>query len=123
MQAQRRIRLGRRLGGNARLLAICDHLLAVDGSSRVLTADDVMRSDRLYGLQHLHLLVADRLGVKGQRGVHRNQREHLEHVVLDDVTNRADLLVQLAALFDAERLGNSDLHSRYGFATPDPLEE
>ena len=82
-----------------------------------------MWPNRLYRLQHLHLLVADRLRVEGERWVHRDQREHLEHVVLDDVADRADLLVQLATLLDTEQLRNRDLDTRNRLATPDPFEQ
>ena len=82
-----------------------------------------MRADRLDRLEHLDLLVADRLGVEGERRIHGDQREHLEHVVLDDVANGADLLVQLAAAVDADGLGDGDLDPCDRVAVPDPFEE
>ncbi len=102
---------------------VADHRFAVDLPGGVLTAHHVVGMDRLDRLEHLDLLVANRLRVERQRRVHRDQRQHLEEVVLHDVADRADLLVELAPLLDAERLGDGDLNSRDRVAAPDPLEE
>ena len=64
------------------------------------------RPDRL---EHLHLLVADRVGRERDRRLHRDEREELEHVVLDHVAQHARRLVVVAALLDAHRLRDRQL--------------
>ncbi len=49
--------------------------------------------------------------------------DDLQQVVLDDVANRADLLVELAPRLHAERLGHRDLDAVDEVAVPDRLEE
>ena len=51
------------------------------------------------------------VGRPARRRLHRDQREHLEQVVLDDVAQRADRVVEAAAVLDAEVLGHRDLHA------------
>ena len=57
------------------------------------------------------------------RRLHRQQRRHLQQVILHDVAQCADRLVELAAAFDAEPLGHRDLHVRDVVAIPDRLEK
>jgi Mg2+/Co2+ transporter CorC len=54
----------------------------------------------------------DRVGVVGPgRGrLHRDQREHLKQVVLDDVAQGPDLVEETAPALDAEALGERDLY-------------
>ena len=47
---------------------------------------------------------------------------HLHQVVDDDVAQRADRVVEVAAVLDAEALGHRDLHRRDVVAVPDRLE-
>ena len=87
---------------------------ATPGSLQVaaeLAAHEVAGLERRDGLQHLHLLVADRLAVGAHRRLHREVAQHLEQVVLHDVADRARLVVELAAALDAEVLGHRDLHA------------
>src|SRR5450755_4110246 len=56
-------------------------------------------------------------------GVHREQREHLEEVVLDHVANRADTLVERAPRGDVIVLGHRDLDLAYVLAVPDRFEK
>src|SRR5437773_6713900 len=73
--------------------------------------------------EDLHLLVADRLVVRRHRRLHREEADHLQHVVLDDVADRAGLLVEAAAPLDAEALRHRDLHALDVVTVPDRLEE
>ena len=61
--------------------------------------------------------------VEVDRRLHRRQREELEQVVLEDVADRAGLLVERGAPLDAERLGDGDLHVVDELAVPDRLED
>ena len=53
----------------------------------------------------------------------REERHHLQHVVLHHVADGASLLVELAAALDAEALGHRDLDVLHVAAVPDRLEE
>ena len=61
--------------------------------------------------------------MKAAEGVHRQQRQHLEQVVLDHVPDRADALVERGARRDVEVLGHRDLDLADVVAVPDRLEE
>ena len=95
----------------------------------VLAADEVLRVDRPGRHQHLGLLVAHLLlvakglGALVDRLLHGEQRHHLQQVVLHDVAQRADRVVERAAVLDAERLGHRDLHRRHVGAAPQRLED
>src|SRR5918995_576054 len=58
-----------------------------------------------------------------RRGVHGQQGEHLEEVVLEDVADRARLLVEGAPALDAEVLGHGDLHLADVAGVPDRLQQ
>ena len=77
----------------------------------------------LQRLQHLELLVADGLAVDVGRRLHRDQAEQLQQVVLHHVAQRAGLVVVVAAVADAERLGDGDLHVVDPAGVPQRLEE
>ena len=48
----------------------------------------------------LHVL--ERLGIAARRRLHRGRRDDLQQVVDDDVAERADRVVEVAAVLDAE---------------------
>ena len=73
--------------------------------------------------QDLDLLVAQRIGLEGGRRLHRDEAEQLQQVVLEDVARRAGLLVERAAVLDADRLGHRDLHVVDVAAVPERLED
>ena len=62
------------------------------------------RAERRNGAKDLHLLVAHRIDVHGGRRFHRQERDHLQQVVLHHVANGAGFFVKFAAALDAERL-------------------
>ena len=97
-----------------------------DGAGEVLAAHDlsghVLGRQRADGFEQLHLFVADGFGFERHRRFHGDERQHLEHVVLHHVAQRAGLLVITAALADAEFFADGDLHVVHGVAVPELLE-
>ena len=99
-QIRARVGFDSRINGDTGLAAI----------SLRLSAHDISRPQRPHRLQQRDLRRFDRWpAVIGGR-LHRQQRQHLEQVILKDVANGADLLVELAASANAERLRHRDLH-------------
>jgi len=89
----------------------------------VLPAHEIVGAERTDRAEYLHLLVANRLVIRRDRRLHREQAHHLQHVILDDVADRAGLFVELASALDAERLGHRDLDVVDVVAIPDRLEK
>ena len=54
---------------------------------------------------------------------HRDERQDLEQVVLDDVAQRSDRVVEAPAVGDAEVLGHRDHHVRDVGAVPDRFQQ
>ena len=54
--------------------------------------------------------------------LHRGRGDDLHHVVHDDVAKRADRIVEVAAVLDAEVLGHRDLDALDVVPVPDRLE-
>src|SRR5207237_27098 len=98
-------RLGHRTRRGAFLLAIGDDLLALDKATSVLAAHHGPRPWSVQRSQHLDLLVVHRVGGEVDRRLHRRQREQLQEVVLEDVADRAGVLVVGGAGLDPDRLG------------------
>ncbi len=123
---QRGERLGLGSGGDARLVAVGGDLPSVEQAGTVLPADAVaqhlFRLHRADRVEHLHLLVTDRLGRERRGRLHRDEREELEDVVLHDVPHDAGVLVVRAAPLDPELLGDRDLHVVDVAPVPDRLE-
>ena len=119
--------LGVRIGSNVGFAAISLRLLAHDGAGIVLAAHGVLHRapgrNRTYGLDDFRLLVTDGLGIEGDRRLHCRQRQQLEQVVGHHVAQRAGLLVELAAPFDADRLRSGDLDVVDVLAIPQRLEQ
>ena len=68
----------------------------------------------------MRVLERARVGAGGR--LHRGGGDDLHQVVDDDVAQRADRVVEVAAVLDAEVLGHRDLHARDVVAVPDRLE-
>ena len=63
----------------------------------VVLATDVVGEVRVGDrAQDVHPAAGDRAGT-ARRRLHRDEREHLEDVILDDVAQRADVVVEAAA--------------------------
>ncbi len=99
LQPKRRVGLGRR----ARIDAV-DVEIAV-----VLPAHVVRRVGVGDGVEERDQGVLDHRRVTPRRHLHRGGRHDLHQVVDDDVAERADRIVEVAAILDAEALGHGDL--------------
>ena len=66
--------------------------------------------------------VLEHVGVAAGRRLHRGRADDLHQVVDDDVAERADRVVEVAAILDAEALGHRDLHALDVVPVPDRLE-
>ena len=64
-----------------------------------------------------------RVGIARRRCLHRHRPDDLHEVVDDDVAERADRVVEVPAVLDAEALGHRDLDARDVVAVPDRLED
>ena len=113
LEAERGVRLGRRVGGDA-----------VDPEIALVLPADVVRGVRLqHGAEQRDLRVLDRRGVAAGRRLHRRGGHDLHQVVDDDVAQRADGVVEVAAILDAEVLRHRDLDALDVVAIPDRLED
>ena len=124
---QRDESLGRAVRGNAGFVAVAGHRGTADRARGVLAAHQVLR-ERGRGpgferAQDLELLVADGVGVGIDGRFHGQRAQQLQGVVLDHVAQRAGAVVEAAALFHAELLGNGDLDVGDGFAPPQRFEQ
>ncbi len=110
-----------------RLLAVALDRLRRDPAGAVLAADDVrphpVRAQLGDRPDHLHLLVAERIRLERRRRLHRDEAHQLEEVVLEEVAARAGLLVERAAVLDADRLRDRDLDMVDMAPVPDRLED
>ena len=88
-----------------------------------LATHNVGRAQRRNRAEHLHLLVAHRIGIHRRGRLHCEQPDNLQHVILYHIANRPGLFVKLAAAFHAKRLGHGDLHAVNVIAVPDGLEK
>ena len=77
----------------------------------VLAADVVRRVGRVDRVEERDLRVLERVGVAARGRLHRGGGDDLHEVVDDDVAERADGVVEVAAVLDAEVLGHRDLHA------------
>ena len=107
---------------NLVLLEVPDGILPLRHARRVLGPHHGVWPRRLDRVQHLHLLVADLVGLERHRRLHAQQGQQLKHVVLDEVAQRTGPVVVLGATADAEVLRGGDLHVVDEVAVPDRLE-
>ena len=112
-QPRRDERLGLALGIHALFLSVA-LVLGTHGFGGIDGADRA---------QHLGRLVAEGLGVQGTRGFHGQERQHLQHVVLEQVADRARPLVVGGTASDVDVLGDRDLHVLDRVAVPDPFPQ
>ena len=126
LQAQRGVGLGLRVPGDVVLLEVALDVLAARDARGVLRAHGagghLLRRRRRDRLEHLDLLVADLVGLEGGRRLHAHEREQLQHVVLDEVAQRARLVVVARSRADPDVLGGGDLDVVDEVAVPDRLE-
>jgi hypothetical protein len=110
--SKRSVRLRRRVGGHA-----VDVTVAV-----VLAADVLGRICRRDRAEQRVQRVLERGRVMACRDLHGGGADHLHEVVDDDVARRADGVVEVPAVLEAEALGNRDLDRGGVVARPDRLE-
>ena len=113
LQAHRGVRLGRGVVGDP-----ADVPVAV-----VLAAHVVRRVGRRHRVEDREQRVLVRVGIVGARRLHGGGPDDLHQVVDDDVAQRADRVVEVPAVLDAEALGHRDLDARDVVAVPDRLED
>ena len=90
--------------------------------ARTVHGGDLLGRRRRDRLEHLDLLVAHLVGLEGRRRLHAHEREQLQHVVLDQVAQRARLVVVARPRADPDVLGGRDLDVVDEVAVPDRLE-
>ena len=83
------------------------------------------RSGVISPIARMTLTFSSRSGVRleRRRRLHRDEAHQLQQVVLEEVAARAGLLVERAAVLDADRLGDRDLDMVDVAAVPDRLED
>src|SRR5262249_46961638 len=74
----------------------------------VLPSYDVCRIERRHRTEHVEAVPRDGTVVSAGR-LHHHEREHLQEVVLNDVSKRADAVVERTPTVDAEVLRHRDL--------------
>ena len=112
LEPQRGVRLGRR--------SVCD---AVDREVAVVLPAHVVRRVALDdGAEERRLRVLDRRRLAARGRLHRRRGDDLHEVVDDDVAKRADRVVEVAPVLDAEVLGHRDLDKGDVVPVPDRLE-
>ena len=79
--------------------------------------------NRTGGVEHVHLLVANLVGLEGDHRLHRHQTEQLHQVILHHVAQRSGVIVITAAVLDAHGFGDGDGHIINVATIPDRLEE
>ena len=112
VQSQRCVRLGGRVGVDT-----------VDRPVPLVLAAHVVR--RICGddrLEHRALRVLQRLRVSPGRRFHRRGGDDLHEVVHHHIAERADRIVEVAAVLDAEVLRHRDLHALDVVTVPHGLE-
>src|SRR5262249_21123111 len=88
-----------------------------------LTADNLLRIQRLDRLQHLDLFIAHGFAVCSNRRLHGQVRQNLEQVVLHHIKDGARLIVEGASTLNTELLRHRDLHAFDVVAIPERLEK
>ncbi len=112
LQAQRGVGLRRRVLRDA-----------VDVAVAVVLAADVVRGvGRVDRAEERELGVLEAFRVGGRGRLHRRDGDDLHEVVDDHVAHRADRVVEVPAVLDAEALGHRDLHAGDVVAVPDRLD-
>ena len=113
------------LGGGwlAQFLVIARHRNPVDRPGPVLPGHAVTLAKEPQRAQHLHLLVAHRRCIEARWGLHRHQRQQLEHVVLDHVAQRPRAIVKPDPPLKPDRLGHRDLDMLDMGRVPQRLEQ
>ena len=79
--------------------------------------------NRTNGVEHVHFLVANLVGVEGDHRFHGHETEQLHQVILHHVAQRTRAIVIAAAMFDTHLFGGGDGHIIHITPVPERLEE
>ena len=74
-------------------------------------------------MQHLDLLVAQGIGLERGRRLHPHQRDELQQVILEHISQDAHAVIVAGAMPYAHGLGDRDLHVIDVVAVPERLED
>ena len=110
VDADRGVSLGLGGGRYAGFVEIPVHRLAVDDPALVPAPHNGFGRDGIDRTEDLHLLVAYGVGFETNGRFHRNQRQNLKKVVLDDVADDARVVEILGATFHTESLCHGDVN-------------
>src|SRR5262249_16899034 len=109
------------------LATVCGDSLTVDAALAVLAANHILqnffRRRHLYGVEDFGLLVAHRVGFKGDWRFHRREREQLNQMIRNHVTEGAGSFIERSAVFNSDRFGCGDLHVIDVSAVPEWLDD
>ena len=75
------------------------------------------------GIEHLHLFVPHRLGGEPRGGLHRDQREQRQKMILEHVADHPGFLVVAGPAADTVGLSRLDLYPLHVTPIPDRLED
>ena len=103
-------------------LRIGSHVVLVSVAA-VLAPHDVFGSKRTYCSEDTDLFVARRFRIVAGWGIYREQHNDLQHVVLHDVANGAQLFIKAPAVFHAKTFAHGDLHALDVLTIPDWFQE
>lgn len=78
--------------------------------ARTANVVDFADADGAYRLEDLQFFQSHRLGVESGWGLHGNDTQHLQQVVLDHVAQGAGTVIISGSVFDADGFGRGDLH-------------
>ena len=105
-------------------LAVAVNLLATHPARAVLAADDIVERVGCVPIARSTLTFSSRsVGLERGRWLHRDEADELQEMVLENVADRAGLLVERSAVLDADRLGHRDLHVVHVAPVPERLED
>eukprot|EP00095_Tigriopus_kingsejongensis_P003318 maker-scaffold612_size124412-snap-gene-0.25 protein:Tk03318 transcript:maker-scaffold612_size124412-snap-gene-0.25-mRNA-1 annotation:"beta- -n-acetylgalactosaminyltransferase bre-4-like" len=105
------------------LVALSSFLVRIHWIAHILPDDAVVHANGWNGSQNFNLLIPNVLGVQRHGLVHGSQTHDLEEMILEDVSNDAELVEVSASAIGAERLFEIDHHAGETVPVPTPREE
>src|SRR5665648_65201 len=82
------------------------------GASAILPPHDALLNratrNRTHGVEHVHFLVANLIGIERDHRLHRHETKELHQVILHHVAQRSRVVVIAATMFDPCLLYTSD---------------
>src|ERR1035438_1754697 len=88
-----------------------------------LASNQMLGVQRRNRAEYLDLLIADSVAMHSGGGLHGQKSYDLKHVVLDHVTDRPSVIVELPPPLDPELLRHCDLHTLDVIPVPDWLQK